>query len=428
MKKNHPFEHYKKNVEKVASNLGLSKEEIKILTTPERVLTKKIKIRGRTLPAYRVQFNSARGPYKGGIRFHLGADLDEVKALAAAMAVKCAVVDLPLGGGKGGVSFDPKKYSQIDIEKISRAWVRAFAKYIGKDKDIPAPDVYTTPQIMGYMVDEFEKTVGRSEPGCFTGKPLALGGSAGREEATGQGGVYVLEALRKKLKKEPKDFRVAIQGFGNVGFHAASILHALDYTIVAISDSKGGVWSGSGLDPHLVFKAKHEKDSVTSLYCEGTVCDLEKLAQDNAKLITNEEIIVCDCDVLIPAALDNQIRVDNAAQIKAKIVLELANGPTNADADDVLEKKGIVVVPDVLANAGGVTVSYLEWVQNGMNFYWTAEEVNSKLKHIIERSFEEVWNMSVEKKMPLRQAAFALGLERIVKALRARGRVAQTPK
>ncbi len=415
MKKNHPFEHYRKNVEKVAPSLGLSKEEIKILTTPERVLTKKIKIRGRTLPAYRVQFNSARGPYKGGIRFHPGADLDEVKALAAAMAVKCAVVDLPLGGGKGGVSFDPKKYNQSDIEKISRQWVRAFAKFLGKDKDIPAPDVYTNPQIMAYMMDEFEKIVGRREPGSFTGKPLALGGSQGREEATGQGGVYVLEVIRKKLNKEPKDLRVAIQGFGNVGSHAARLLRPMGYKIVAATDSQGGIYDSNGLDPAKLSEFKRTGKSLHDFYSTQPL--------SGAKVINNEEILTCECDVLIPAALDNQLRADNADKIKAKIILELANIPTTPEADLIFEKKGITVVPDVLANAGGVVVSYLEWVQNGMNFYWEKDEVVSKLKKIIEQACEEVWRTAGEKKMPLRQAAFVLGLERIVRALRARGRV-----
>lgn len=421
MAENHPFENYKKNIAKVATLLNLTKEEVKILETPDHVLEKEISVSGKKFKAYRVQFNNARGPYKGGIRFHPGADLEEVKALAALMAIKCAVINIPLGGGKGGVVCDPKKLERGEIEEISRSFVRAFKDNLGKDRDIPAPDVYTNAEIMGYMVDEFEKISGRSEPGSFTGKPISLGGSLGRDSATGQGGVYVLEALREKMGKKREEFTIAVQGFGNVGYHAARILHYLGYKIVALSDSKGGVWSESGLDPNLAYKAKHEKDSITSLYCEGTVCDAQKLKSDRAKIITNEEILTSPCDVLIPAALDNQINERNAKDIKAKIVLELANGPTTPEADKILFEKGITVVPDVLANAGGVTVSYFEWVQNGMNFYWSEEEVLTKLKPIMEVALRSVSDLSVEHSVSFREAAFMLGVKRILKASEDRG-------
>lgn len=423
MQENRPFDNFRKHVKDASRRLNLSRDEEAILDVPNHALEETIEIGSKKLTAYRVQFNNARGPYKGGIRFHPGADLQEVTALAATMAVKCAVVGIPLGGSKGGVAFDPKSFSREEIEEISRKWVRAFKDYIGKDKDIPAPDVYTNAEIMSYMVDEFEKIHKRSEPGSFTGKPLSIGGSLGRDKATGQGGVYVLEALREKMGKRREDLRVAIQGFGNVGFQAAKILHHIGYKIVAISDSKGGIWSEWGLDPNELSKVKHEKDSVTSLYCEGSVCDKERLAQDRARIITNDEIMTCDCDVLIPAALDNVIRADNAEEIRAKVVLELANGPTTPAADIILDKRNVIVVPDVLANAGGVTVSYFEWVQNNTGYYWSEEEVLGKLKPILDTSFETIYEDARRKKITLREAAFTLGVMRIIEAERVRGRV-----
>jgi glutamate dehydrogenase (NADP+) len=409
MPKHTPFENFKKNVHKVAPLISLSEDDIKTVTTPDHVLEKEIKVGKKEYSAYRVQFNNARGPYKGGIRFHPAADLEEVKALAAAMAVKCAVVNLPLGGGKGGVTFDVKNTSAEDIEKIARAWVRAFAEHIGVNKDIPAPDVYTDARIMGIMLDEYEKIFGLSSPGTFTGKPLSLGGSLGRERATGLGGVYVLEALREKLGKRRDELRVAVQGFGNVGFHAAKILHFLGYKIVALSDSSGGILNERGFDPAEVRIAKEEKESVIDFKADGV------------REISNDEVLVCDCDVLVPAALDNQIHKENAENIRARIILELANGPTHPEADEVLAEKDITVIPDVLGNAGGVTVSYLEWVQNRNGLYYTEEEVLNRLRPIMEHAFEAVLRFSKEKRVTLRQAAFALGIGRIVEAMRARG-------
>ncbi len=413
MIENTPFENYKKNIRKSADRLGLNESEVGALTTPDRVLSKEIQVSGRPLKAYRVQFNNSRGPYKGGIRFHPDADLEEVKALAATMAIKCAVIDLPLGGGKGGVACDPKNLSKKELEEISRAWVRAFAEYIGKDKDIPAPDVNTDGQIMAYMVDEFEKITGRSEPGVFTGKPLSIGGSLGREKATGQGGVYVLEALREKLGLVREEMTVAIQGFGNVGFHAADILYGLGYKIIAISDSKGGITNRSGLVPRDVLEVKHER---------GSVQDFGKETQGTT-LITNEELLTIPCDVLIPSALDNQLRGDNAKNVKARIVLELANGPTTPEADEIFDAKGVHVIPDVLANAGGVTVSYFEWVQNISGYYWSEQEVLSKLKPIMEKSFEAVFTRAKERKISLRSSAVDIGVLRILEALKIRGRL-----
>lgn len=425
---NAPFQNYLENLDKAVSILGLSNEEADVLREPEKIIEKKIKVNfskigEKELNAYRVQFNNARGPYKGGIRFHEDADIDEVKALAAAMAIKCAVVDIPFGGAKGGVQFNPKLMSKDDIEKVSRAFIRAFASDIGVDKDIPAPDIYTNPTIMAIMLDEYEKVVGRNEPGVITGKPIELGGSAGRGNATAQGGAYVLQEFIDTIHPKKKDLTVAVQGFGNAGSNIAKILHYMGYTIVAVSDSKGGVYSSNGIDPEHAIKVKHEKDDLTHMYCEGTVCDLEKLERDNAKIIKNGDIIMTECDILIPAALDGVINKDNAKDVKAKIILELANGPTTPEADEILKDMGVVIIPDVLANAGGVTASYFEWVQNRTGFYWSEEEVQEKLKPIMVRAFTSVWKFAKEKDITLRDAAFALGVERIIKATKLRGRI-----
>lgn len=421
-----PFEVYLTNLKRAIDALGLGDEYFRILSEPDRVIEKEIAVqtsRGQeTFKVYRVQFSNARGPYKGGIRFHPAADLDEVKALAAAMAIKTAVVNLPLGGGKGGVQFDPKDRPASDIEQVSRAWGRALAPHLGADKDIPAPDVYTNPQVMAYVLDEYEKTTGRSEPGMITGKPIALGGSAGRDTATAQGGVYVLQALLKKTNQSLRGLRVAVQGFGNAGCNAAFILHKLGAKIVAVSDSQGGLASERGLDPHRVYEAKMQSRSVRDLYCRGSVCDEARLSEDKVEVVTNEEVLECECDVLIPAALDNQIHKDNADKIKARIVLELANGPTAPEADEILNRKGVKVVPDVLANAGGVTVSYFEWVQNRSGYYWTEAEVLEKLRPVMENGFRDVWDLADNKALSLRDAAFALAVGRIAEALRWRGR------
>ena len=425
---NTPFENYLENLDKAVSILGLSKEESGILREPENIIEKKIKVDfseggEKELNAYRVQFNNARGPYKGGIRFHQDADIEEVKALAAAMAIKSAVVGIPFGGAKGGVQFDPKHMSNEDIEKVSRAFVREFAEDIGVDKDIPAPDVQTNPKVMATMLDEYEKIKGKSEAGVITGKPVELGGSAGRDTATAQGGAYVLQEFIDTIHPKKKDLTVAIQGFGNAGSNIAKILHYMGYTIVAVSDSKGGVHSTQGIDPKHAAKVKHQGDDLTHMYCEGTVCDLEKLERDNAKIIKNGDVITTECDILIPAALDGVINKDNAKNIKAKVILELANGPTTPEADAILRDMGVTIIPDVLANAGGVTTSYFEWVQNRNGFYWSEEEVQEKLKPIMVDAFTDIWTMSKEKDITLRDAAFALGVDRIIQATKLRGRV-----
>ena len=401
-----PFESYLERLEKAGAILQLSDAEKTRLRTPDRVLQKDIIITRddgstETMQAYRVQFNNARGPYKGGIRFHPAADLDEVKSLAAAMAIKCAVVDIPLGGGKGGVQFDPKTHSKTEIEQVARAWVRAFAEHLGRDKDVPAPDVYTTSEIMAWMVDEYEKVTGTKDLAMITGKPLDKGGILGRDTATAQGGVYALEYMTQALGMTGK-LRIAIQGFGNAGATMAKLLHADGHTIVAVSDSKGGI-VGDALNPEQLEKTKEQTGS---------------LSAPGARAISNAELLEVDCDVLVPAALDNQLTAENAPRVKAKLIVELANGPTTPEADAIFAKRGVTVVPDVLANAGGVTVSYFEWLQNREERTWTAEEVQQKLEPIMIAATEAVWKKSQELKAPMRDAAFVLGVERIAKAMR----------
>ncbi len=408
-----PFENYLAILSRASAYTTISPHELTALQTPNHVHQKNLSITrddGSTLvlPAYRVQHNNARGPYKGGIRFHSAADIEEVKALAALMAIKCAVVGIPLGGGKGGVQVDPKTLSEKELQAVSRAWARAFADVIGVDKDIPAPDVYTTPQIMAWMVDEFEKVVGHSEVGVITGKPLALHGSKGRDIATALGGTMVLEQYCKLQGLDVKQIRVAIQGYGNAGQTMARLLVERGFNLVAVSDSKGGVY-GDHLSIDALDAVKKEK---------GTVAEFS-----GGKKITNEELLVCDCDVLIPAALDNQVTSSNASQITARHILELANGPVSSDADSILFAKGVVVIPDVLANAGGVTVSYFEWVQNRQQYYWEEDEVFAKLQKIMDRSFADVYALSQKNNCSLRDSAFTIAVGRILEAMRLRGNV-----
>jgi glutamate dehydrogenase (NADP+) len=422
-----PFEQIQLHIQNATTALELSEEVRERLGTPDRVVEHTLSVvraDGSTveLPAYRVQFNNARGPYKGGIRFHPEANSEEVKALAAAMAVKCAVVGVPFGGAKGGVTCNPKEFSAIEIERVSRAYARSFAGVIGVDRDIPAPDVYTNPQIMAFMLDEYETVTGKSEPGAITGKPLALGGSEGRDVATAQGGVYVLDALMRERNLNPKETRVAIQGFGNAGATMAELLHDEGYVLVAVSDSKGTLYRKEGLDPRAILRAKHKGDSVTSLYCSGSVCDEAALLRDGAEVLGPDAILEIETDILIPAALDNQIHKNNADRISASIILELANNPVTPEADEILSKKQIVVVPDVLANAGGVSVSYLEWVQNRHGYYLQKEEVFDKLKTLMASSYTEVSRISEERGVSLRSGAYIVGISRIHEAMRLRGR------
>lgn len=421
-----PFEQIKQHIGRAVEMLGLSEDEKQGLMTPDAVRTTKLSVtignEERELEAFRVQFCNARGPYKGGIRFHPRADLDEVQALAAAMAVKCAVVNIPLGGAKGGVTVDPKSLTPDELQAISRAYARTMAPYLGVDRDIPAPDVYTTPSIMAWMLDEYERVTGRSEPGMITGKPLELGGSRGRDIATANGGVMVLEALLHARAVPVEGTTVAIQGFGNAGATIAKLLHDRGFTIVAVGDSTGTLYSPRGIDPYAVEEAKERGSSVTSLYCTGSVCDAPRLSEDQVSIHDPEHVLFVDVDILIPAALDNVIRSDNVESIKAQFILELANNPITPEADRVLSERGTIIVPDVLANAGGVTVSYFEWVQNRQQFAWTDAEITERLRAIMVNAFHEVYEESLRATITLREAAYKLGISRIVSTRRLRGR------
>ena len=406
--------------------LKLSPKEKQLLSTPQKILRHEIGFKrddGKTekASAYRVQFNNARGPYKGGIRYHLAADIEEVKALAALMAVKTAVVNIPFGGAKGGIQIDPKKLSSGELERLSRAYILSIAGDIGPDIDVPAPDVNTNPQIMAWMRDEYEKKKKVYAPDLITGKPLSYGGSLGRDKATARGGFFILEQLAKLEGLDLKQARVSVQGFGNAGSEIAMFLHDAGAKIVAVSDSHGGMYSKVGLDPIRIEQYKKKTGSVRGQYCQGSVCDLKKLKMDETDVISNEDLLTCDCDILIPAALDNVITESNAKSVKAKIILELANGPVSPDADEIFKKKGVIVVPDVLANAGGVTVSYFEWVQGRSGDQWTAEKVDRELRRIMTQSFDDVRAEAKRSGLTLREAAFDVAIQRIVEAMRVRG-------
>ncbi|KKW32312.1 MAG: Glutamate dehydrogenase [Candidatus Uhrbacteria bacterium GW2011_GWA2_53_10] len=403
-----PFEHAIHQLERANQVHPFPKVFFDAMKHPDRELKAQIPVTmddgsPKSFEAYRVQYNNARGPYKGGIRFHPQTDPDEVRALALWMALKCAVVNIPMGGGKGGVTVDPKKLSKTELERLSRGWVHAFLREIGPDLDVPAPDVNTNSEVMAWMADEYAKLTGDTSGATFTGKPIGKGGSEGRTEATAQGGYFVFEALQKKLNL-PEKVSVAVQGFGNVGRHAADIWAAHGHKVIAVSDSRGGIWKEDGLDIAAV-EAHKKKTGVVASF-SGT------------KDITNEELLALSCDVLIPSALENQIRSDNADMIKAKVILELANGPTTPEADDLLLRKNIVVIPDILANAGGVTVSTFEWEQNRKGEHWSAKEVETRLEKIMDREAKHVFSRSQKLKTDMRRAAFVIALERIEEAMK----------
>lgn len=409
------FDNYTSLLSKAVPYLPENSAVLKRLSTPDHIIAEKIPValeNGQVehIEMYRVQFNDARGPYKGGIRYHHETDLEEVKALAALMSIKCAVVGIPFGGGKGGITIDPKKYSSKDLELITRAYARLLAPHVGPHKDIPAPDVNTNGQIMSWFLDEYEQVVEMHSPGVITGKPVFLGGSKGRDIATSLGGVYVLEEHLKEEAARHTPLTVAIEGFGNAGANAAKILHERGYTIVALSDSKGAIYNPQGLDPQEVETIKIQEGSVINYRKAGTV------------IKTNKELLELPVDILIPAALEKQITEENASRIQAQIILELANGPITAEADTILEQKGIVVIPDVLANAGGVSVSYFEWVQNLQQYYWEKEEVFQKLEKVMKHAYQEVRSVQKEMNTSLRMGAYIHGIRSITEAMTARGK------
>ncbi|MFA4931098.1 MAG: Glu/Leu/Phe/Val dehydrogenase [Patescibacteria group bacterium] len=410
------FDNAMAQLSKARAFLDYDEHYFEALSRPKRIVNVSFPVKmddGTTkiFDGYRVQYNDDRGPYKGGIRFHPATDLDEVKSLAFWMMVKCAVAGIPLGGSKGGVTVDPKQLSERELERLTRQFVGRVYEVIGPRKDIPAPDVYTTPQIMGWIVDEYTKIVGRQDLGVVTGKPVEIGGSLGRDTATAQGGFYVLEEVLAKLGQDSRGLKFAIQGFGNAGMVMADLLSEAGYSVVAAADSRGTVMSSNGaLDLARLKKVKAEGGSVVDVASE--------LGYQTG---SSTDILTMDVDVLVPAALENQITEQNANDVKAKVVLELANGPTTPGADDILFKKGVRVIPDVLANAGGVVVSYFELVQNLQGYYWSKEEVFGKLAVIMKKSLSEVETMSVEKNIDWRTGAFVLALDRVIKAMKARG-------
>lgn len=382
----------------------------------------------KKFPAYRVQYNDAIGPYKGGIRFHEGVNEDEVKALAMWMTWKCAIAGIPYGGGKGGVKVNPKELSQKELENLSRAYVKLIADQIGEKKDVPAPDVNTNPQIMAWMIDEYEKIVGYQARGTFTGKPIQIGGSKGRTKATGLGGVFALKALLKRIKEEFKlrsNLTIAVQGFGNVGYYFAKIASEEGFNVVAVSDSKGAIVKSKDmenflpLDIPLVEECKKKNGSLSGCYCSGGVCDV-----GGGKVITNEELLELPVDILVPAALENVINEKNAHKIKAKVIVEMANGPVTPEADEILTKNGVIVIPDIFSNSGGVSVSYFEWVQNLYGYYWEEAEVDAKLEVLMNNAFDKIWNKYKELKsnkkeaanINLRLAAYILAVEKVIEA------------
>lgn len=420
---NNPFDNAMQQLRNVAQVMKISNDTLEILQKPQRIHEVAIPVRMdngkiRNFRGYRVQYNNARGPYKGGIRFHPQVDLNEVKALAFWMMIKCAVVDLPYGGAKGGVELNPKDLSERELQELSREYVRALYLEIGPKIDIPAPDVYTNEQIMGWMMDQYSRLKGYTYLGAFTGKPVDIGGITARATATARGGFYLLEKIAQDLNKKPSDLRVAIQGFGNAGAVFAQMVHDAGYKIVGLSDSQGAIMAknGASIDPCVVMKRKQKKGLIDGMYCKGTVCD-----QKNYIKATNEQLLTMQCDVLVPAAIENQITQKNAKKIKARIVIELANGPTTPEADKILFDRGIMVIPDVLANAGGVTVSYFEWLQNMQNTMWTESETNRKLAEIILESYGAICKTMQKFHIDHRTAAFVLAVERIEKAMKGRG-------
>ena len=400
-------------LEALPETIDLSEAEFSLLNRPQRTFSFAIPVRMddggvRVFNAYRVQYNNALGPTKGGIRYHQDVDLEEVRTLAFLMALKTSLAGLPFGGAKGGIQVDPRELSDGEKERLTRGFVRAAHTFIGPRIDIPAPDVNTNAQTMAWIVDEYSAITGSFEPGVVTGKPLSLGGSLGREEATSLGGAYVLHEYLTRNNKKPEDTRVAIQGFGNVGRHIAEILSDWGYKVVAVSDVSGARYNENGIE---VAKVCAEK--------EGG-CALADAAID-AEQIENSELLTLDVDVLIPAALSDQITEENADAVRAPIILEMANAPVNKEADTVLAKKGTVVIPDVLANAGGVIVSYFEWVQNASNDYWKEDVVNERLKEKILDAYNRVCTRAEKENHDLRAAAYEEAVERILDAERLRG-------
>jgi glutamate dehydrogenase/leucine dehydrogenase len=400
------------NLQKSAKIMKLDPEVLEVLSHPQKTLIVSLPIRMddgtlKIFEGYRIQHSELRGPFKGGIRYMENVDLSEIKALATEMSFKCAVVGIPYGGGKGGIKCDTKKLSEGELERLTRKYAQAIYQIVGPEHDIPAPDMYTNGQIMAWFMDEYSRLVNKYQPGVVTGKPIEVGGSLGRDTATAQGGVYVLEDYLKTQDAEEKKHRVIVQGFGNAGHNAALILAGLGFIIVGVSDSKGGLYNPKGIDLQAVMKVKKLK---------GTIADASL-----GEVTGPTEILEKPCDILVLAAMENQVTEANMKAIKAKLIVELANGPTSSEADEYLKGQGVVIIPDILANAGGVTVSYFEWVQNQQGYYWPLEEVKMKLHRIMQESFARVYKFSQDFKCSLREGAYISAFDRMEKAMKYRG-------
>jgi glutamate dehydrogenase/leucine dehydrogenase len=400
------------NFDTAANELGLNSDTREMIKYPERILTVTVPVRMedgriRRFEGYRVQHSTVRGPAKGGIRYHPQVTLDEVKALATWMTWKCAVVNIPFGGAKGGITCDPKNMSQIELERMTRRYTSAVLPLIGPDQDIPAPDVYTNPQTMAWIMDTYSMTKGYPIPGVVTGKPICLGGSLGRNEATGRGVFYTLEHACAHLKIPMKGATVVVQGFGNAGSIAADLLHRAGARVIAASDSTGCVYNKDGLNiPELI---AHKEST-------GRVAEFE-----GSEAITPAELLAIECDILVPAALENALHAENAFAVRAKIIAEAANGPITPAADRIMEAKGIFVIPDILCNAGGVTVSYFEWVQDEQHLFWDAQDIYNRLERVMKTAFGDVLKIHLDRKVPMRIAANMLGIGRVAEAVKLRG-------
>ncbi|MGS2779378.1 Glu/Leu/Phe/Val family dehydrogenase [Robertmurraya sp. GLU-23] len=398
-------------IQKALNKLGYTHEMYELLKDPIRMLTVRIPVRMddgtvQIFTGYRSQHNDAVGPTKGGVRFHPEVDEEEVKALSIWMSLKCGITDLPYGGGKGGIICDPRKMSFRELERLSRGYVRAISQIVGPTKDIPAPDVYTNSQIMAWMMDEYSRLREFDSPGFITGKPIVLGGSKGRETATARGVTICVEEAVKKKGFELQGARVVIQGFGNAGSYLAKFMHDAGAKVVAVSDVYGGVHDPNGLDIDYLLDRRDSFGTFSKIF-ENT--------------ISNSELLELDCDILVPAAISNQITAQNAANIKAEIVVEAANGPTTLEATTILTERGILLVPDILASAGGVTVSYFEWVQNNQGYYWSEEEVDEKLSKVMIHSFENIYQTAELHRVDMRLAAYMVGIKKMAEAARFRG-------
>ena len=408
-----PFEIAQKQVKTACDRLNADPAVFEILKKPQRVLEVNfpVKLDNGTVEnftGYRSQHNNAVGPYKGGVRFHPHVNLDEVKALSIWMTIKCCVAGIPYGGGKGGITLDPRNYSEAELERIARAYSEAISPLIGEKIDIPAPDVNTNGKIMSWMVDAYENVVKHSAPGVFTGKPVEFGGSLARTEATGYGVNFAAVQALEKLGKDVKGATYAIQGFGNVGYHTGYYAHKAGAKIVAVSTVDVAIYNENGLDMEAIIKEFQEKGFITNEAGYG-------------KEISNAELLALEVDVLAPCALENQLTSENAGKVRAKIVVEGANGPTTPEADVILRQNGVLVVPDILANCGGVVVSYFEWVQNLQGYYWEFDEVQEKETVVLRRAFRDIWNLAQEYDVDLRTASYMMSIRRVEKAMKLRG-------